>query len=339
MTAHWPRAAGLHTSAAGLPVEGALPSFGGATEWLNSPPLTPASLRGKVVLVNFWTYTCINWLRQLPYVRAWAGKYSGHGLVVVGVHTPEFGFEHDLNNVRRAMQDMQVDYPVAVDNDYAVWSAFANHYWPAVYVADAQGYIRHHHFGEGEYQRSEMVLQYLLAEAGSAGAGHELVSPEARGAEAPADWATLRSPETYTGYERTENFASPGGAVPGKRHRYQAPAQLRLNHWALAGDWTMEDQAATLNEGGGQITSRFHARDVHLVMGPATPGASLRVRVLLDGQPPGAAHGADIDGQGSGTVTEQRLHQLIRQPGPITDRTIEITFLDSGVQAFAFTFG
>jgi thiol-disulfide isomerase/thioredoxin len=339
MTAHWPRAAGLHTSAAGLPVEGRLPPFDGANEWLNSPPLTPAGLGGKVVLVNFWTYTCINWLRQLPYVRAWARKYSGHGLAVIGVHTPEFGFEHDLDNVRRAVQDMRVDYPVAIDNDYAVWSAFANHYWPALYVADAQGQIRHHHFGEGEYQQSEMVIQYLLAEAGSAGAGHELVSPEARGAEAPADWDTLRSPENYTGYERTENFASPGGAVPDKRHRYQAPARLGLNHWALAGDWTMEDQAATLNEAGGQITYRFHARDLNLVMGPAIRVASVRVRVLIDGQPPGAAHGADVDEHGSGTVTEQRLYQLIRQPGPITDCAIEITFLDPGVQAFAFTFG
>ena len=234
---------------------------------------------------------------------------------------------------------MRVDYPVAIDNDYAVWSAFANHYWPALYFADAQGQIRHHHFGEGEYQQSEMVIQYLLAEAGSAGAGHELVSPEAHGAEAPADWATLRSPENYTGYERTENFASPGGAVPGKRHPYQAPAQLRLNHWTLSGDWTVEDQAATLSEAGGQIAYRFHARDLHLVMGPALRGASVRVRVLIDGQPPGAAHGTDVDDQGQGTVAEQRLHQLIRQPGPVTDRTIEITFLDPGVQAYAFTFG
>ena len=339
MTTHWPRPAGLHTSVARLPVESRLPSFGGATGWLNSPPLTPASLRGKVVLVNFWTYTCINWLRQLPYVRAWAGKYSGRGLVVIGAHTPEFGFEHDLDNVRRAVQDMRVDYPVAIDNDYVLWSAFANHYWPALYFADAQGQIRHHHFGEGEYQQSEMVIQYLLAEAGSADAGHELVSPEAHGAEAPADWATLRSPENYTGYERTENFASPGGAVPGKRHPYQAPAQLRLNHWALSGDWTMGDQAATLNEAGGQIAYRFHARDLHLVMGPALRGASVRVRVLIDGQPPGAAHGTDVDDQGQGTVAEQRLHQLIRQPGPVTDRTIEVTFLDPGVQAYAFTFG
>ena len=339
MTIRWLAPAGLHMSSARLPVESRLPSLGGATEWLNSPPLTTAELRGKVVLVNFWTYTCINWLRQLPYVRAWAGKYSGHGLVVIGVHTPEFGFEHDLGNVRRAVQDMRVDYPVAIDNDYAVWSAFANHYWPALYFADAEGRIRHHHFGEGEYQQSEMVIQQLLAEAGTAGAGRELVSVDARGAEAPADWATLRSAENYTNYERTENFASPGGAVPGKRHAYQVPAQLSLNDWALSGDWTMNEQAATLNEAGGQIAYRFHARDLHLVMGPAVPDTSVRFRVLIDGQPPGAAHGADADDQGHGTVTGQRLHQLIRQPGPITDRTFEITFLDPGAQAYAFTFG
>jgi thiol-disulfide isomerase/thioredoxin len=231
---HWPVAAGLHTSSARLPVEGRLPSLDGATGWLNSPPLTAAALRGKVVLVGFWTYTCINWLRQLPYLRAWAGKYAGHGLVVIGVHAPEFPFERNLGNVRRAVQDMLVDYPVAVDNDYAVWSAFANHYWPALYFADAQGRIRHHHFGEGEYRQSEMVIQQLLAEAGSAGAGREPVSVDARGVEAPADWASLRSPENYTGYERTVNLASSGGAVPGKRHPYQAPAELSLNQWALS---------------------------------------------------------------------------------------------------------
>ena len=339
MTLRWLTPAGLHTSSAQLPVEGRLPSFDGATEWLNSPPLTTAELRGKVVLVNFWTYTCINWLRQLPYVRAWAGKYSGHGLVVIGVATPEFGFEHDLGNVRRAVRDMRVDYPVAVDNDYAVWSDLDNHYWPALYFADAQGRIRHHHFGEGEYQQSEMVIQQLLAEAGSEGAGRDLVSVEARGIEAPADWASLRTPETYAGYERTENFASPGGAVPGKRHVYQVPAELRLNNWALAGDWTMDEQAATLNEAGGQISYRFHARDLHMVMGPGAPDAPGRFRVLIDGQPPGPAHGGDVDDQGHGTVAEQRLHQLIRQPGPITDRTFEITFLDPDVQAYSFTFG
>jgi hypothetical protein len=339
MTRHWPVPAGLHTQQAPLPVEGTLPSFGGATEWLNSPPLTAADLRGKVTVVGFWTYTCINWLRQLPYLRGWAGKYGDYGLVMIGVHTPEFPFEHDLGNVRRAVQDMRIGYPVVVDNDYAVWSAFANHYWPALYFADAQGRIRHHHFGEGEYQRSEMVIQRLLADAGSADAGHELVSVDARGVEAPADWASLRSPENYTGYERTENFASPGGAVPGKPHAYKAPTELRLNHWALSGDWTMGEQAATLNAADGQIAYRFHARDLNLVMGPAVPGISVRFRVRVDGQPPRAAHGTDADDEGNGMAAEQRLHQLIRQSGPVTDRTFEITFLDPGVQAYAFTFG
>ncbi len=339
MNARWRAPAGLHTAVARLPVEGELPSFSGATGWLNSPPLTPADLRGKVALVDFGTYTCINWLRQLPYARAWAGKYSGDGLVVIGVHTPEFGFEHDVDNVRRAVKSIRVDYPIVIDNDYAIWRAFDNHYWPALYCADAQGRIRHHHFGEGEYQQSEMIIQQLLTEAGSGGIGQGLVSPGLSGVEAPADWAALRSPETYTGYERTENFATPGGILPGRRHAYTAPAELRLNHWALSGDWTMEEQAATLNEAGGQIACRFHARDLHLVMGPAAPGTAVRFRVLLDGQPPGAAHGADVDSQGNGTVAEQRLHQLIRQPGTVTDRIFEITFLDPGVQAYVFTFG
>src|SRR5215813_3993922 len=253
MKPHWPTPAGLHRTSPQLPVESRLPSFEGATEWLNSPPLTTDGLSGKVVLVNFWTYTCVNWLRQLPYVRAWAGKYADHGLVVIGVHTPEFSFEHNLDNIRRAVQDMRVDYPVAIDNAYAVWSAFDNHYWPALYFADAEGRIRHHHFGEGEYQQSEMVIQQLLAEAGSADVGHDLVTVDARGIEAAADWASLRSPENYTGYDRTENFASPGGARPGKPHLYTAPAELGLNHWALSGDWTIGEQATTLNTAGGQI--------------------------------------------------------------------------------------
>ncbi len=339
MKPHWPAPAGLHTASARLPVEGELPSFGGATGWLNSPPLTPAGLRGKVVLVGFWTYTCVNWLRQLPYLRAWAGKYSAQGLVVIGVHTPEFGFEHNPDNVRRAVQEMKIDYPVAIDSDYAVWLAFDNHYWPALYFADAQGQIRHHHYGEGEYQQSEMVIQQLLDEAGSGGISHDLVSVDALGVEAPADWASLRSPETYTGYERTENFASPGGVLPGKPHLYSTPSELRLNHWAPAGDWTIEEQAATANQAGGRIAYRFHARDLNLVMGPATPGTPVRFRVLLDGQPPGAAHGADLDSQGHGTATEQRLYQLIRQPGSVTGHTFEITFLDPGVQTYSFTFG
>jgi len=339
MNARWRAPAGLHTSSARLPVEGELPSFGGATGWLNSPPLAPADLRGKVVLVNFCTYTCINWLRQLPYVRAWAGKYSGDGLAVIGVHTPEFGFEHDVDNVRRAVKSIRVGYPVAIDNDYAVWQAFDNHYWPALYFADSRGRIRHHHFGEGEYQQSEMVIQQLLTEAGSGDISRDPAPVDARGVEAPADWASLGSPETYTGYERTENFASPGGILPDQGHAYTVPAELRLNHWALSGNWTIEEQAATANEAGGRIAFRFHARDLNLVMGPAAPGTSARFRVLLDGQPAGAAHGADVDRQGDGTVTEQRLHQLIRQPGTVTDRTFEITFLDPRVQAYSFTFG
>ena len=339
MTAHWPVPAGLHTASPRLPVEGELPSFGGATEWLNSPPLTPGGLRGNVVLANFCTYTCINWIRQLPYVRAWAGKYSGHGLVVVGVHTPEFPFEQDTGNVRRSLADMRVGYPVAMDNDYAIWGAFGNHYWPALYFADAQGRIRHHYFGEGEYQQSEMVIQNLLAEAGAQGVDRDMVSPEARGVEAPADWASLRSSENYTGYDRTENFASPGGAVPGRPHRYTAPAVLRLNHWALSGDWTAAAGAVALDGINGTIAYCFQARDLNLVMGPAATGASVRFRALLDGQPPGAAHGIDTDEQGHGIVTEQRLHQLIRQPGPVTEHTFEITFLDPGLEAYSFTFG
>jgi thiol-disulfide isomerase/thioredoxin len=339
MTPHWPMPAGLHAASVRLPVEGELPSFGGATGWLNSAPLTVAGLSGKVVLVNFWTFTCINWLRQLPYVRAWATKYSGQGLVVVGVHTPEFAFERDFENVSRAVRETRIDYPVAIDNDYAVWSAFDNHYWPALYFADARGLIRHHHFGEGEYQQSEMVIQQLLAEAGSASTGHELVSVDASGAEAPADWATLRSPENYTSYQRTENFASPGGVVLGKRHAYTVPAELRLNHWALSGDWTMEEQTTTLNTANGRIACRFHARDLNLVIAPAEQGTSVRFRVLIDGQPPGAAHGADVDDEGNGTVTQPRLYQLVRQAGLINDRTLEITFLDPGVQPYSFTFG
>jgi len=339
LAVHWRAPAGLHTASVRLPVEGELPSFGGATGWLNSPPLTPSGLRGKVVLADFWTYTCINWLRQLPYVRSWATKYADDGLVVIGVHTPEFAFEHNPENVSRAAKDMGVAYPVALDNDYAIWRAFANHYWPALYFADAQGQIRHHQFGEGEYQQSEMVIQQLLAEAGSGGIGQELVTVDARGIEAPADWDNLRSPENYTGYERTENFASPGGVLPGQRHSYAAPARLGLNQWALSGDWTIDEQATTLNTADGRIVCRFHARDIHLVMGPAGPATSVPFRVLVDGQPPGADHGTDVDDQGHGTITQQRLYQLIRQRGPITDRTFEITFPDPGVQAYVFTFG
>jgi len=322
-----------------LPVEREFPSLGGATGWLNSPPLTTSALRGQVVLIDVWTYTCINWLRTLPYVRAWAEKYKNQGLVVIGVHAPEFAFEKNVDNVRRAAQDMKVDYPIAIDNDFAIWRAFNNHYWPALYIIDAQGRVRHHQFGEGEYEQAERIIQQLLSEAGKSGFSHELVSVNAHGLEAAADWGSLRSPENYVGYGRTDHFASRGGAVLDKPHVYAAPTRLKLNEWALSGDWTMQEQATVLNKANGRIVYRFHARDLHLVMGPAARGTAVRFRVLIDGQPPGAAHGIDVDDQGNGTVTQQRLYQLIRQPKPIADRQFEIEFLDSGVAAFAFTFG
>jgi len=322
-----------------MPIEGDFPSLGGSTEWLNSPPLTAAGLRGKVVLVGFWTYSCINWLRTLPYLRAWAAKYKNQGLVVIGVHTPEFAFERNLDNVRRAAKELKVDYPIAVDSDYATWRAFKNEYWPALYFIDAQGHIRHHHFGEGDYDRSEMIIQQLLSETGIGGIGHEPTAVDARGAEAPADWGSVKSPETYLGYLRAENFASPRGAVPDEPHVYGAPAQLKLNGWALAGDWTVERERAVLNKANGRVVYRFHARDLHLVMGPATQGAPVRFRVLIDARAPGADHGIDVDEQGNGTVTEPRLYQLIRQRKPVADRQFEIEFLDPGAEAFAFTFG
>jgi hypothetical protein len=291
------------------------------------------------VVVQFWTYTCVNWLRTLPYVRAWAERYQDGGLVVIGVHTPEFPFEHDVENVRRAAQDMRVAYPIAIDNAYAIWQAFNNHYWPALYFADAQGQIRHHHFGEGEYERSERVIQQLLAEAGVTNLGPQLVSVEAHGVEVAADLDSLASPETYLGAERTEHFASPGGAAVGVSRVYAAPERLRRNQWALSGDWTVEEEAAVLNAPNGRIVYRFHARDLNIVMGPAARGTSVRFRTRLDGQPPNAAHGSDVDEQGNGTVAEQRLYQVIRQPGSIADRQFEIEFLDAGVEALAFTFG
>jgi len=329
----------ITSKAAQLPIEGEFPSLGGATAWLNSPALTAADLRGKVVLVEFWTYSCINWLRTMPYVRAWAQKYKDQGLVVIGVHTPEFGFEKNLENVRWAAKALKVDYPIAVDTEYAVWRAFNNQYWPALYFADGEGNIRHHQFGEGDYEQSETIIQQLLAEAGKGDVSHVPVSVDARGVEAAADWGSLKSPENYVGYARSENFSSPGGTEQDRRHVYRAPDRLKLNHWALSGDWTVGKQATALNRAEGRITYRFHARDLHLVMGPGARGTSVRFRVLIDGQPPGAAHGIDVDEQGYGTVTEQRLYQLIRQPKPIADRQFEIEFLDSGVETFVFTFG
>ena len=315
-----------------------LASLERANAWINSAAHRGGAAR-KVVLVDFWTYTCINWLRTEPYVRAWADKYRDQGLVVIGVHAPEFAFEKNADNVRRAVKDMKIGYPVAVDNEHAIWRAFRNQYWPALYFVDAQGRVRHHHFGEGAYEQSEMVIQQLLREAGVDGVSREPVMADGRGLEAAADWGNLRSPENYVGYARTESFASPGGAVLDKPRVYQAPATLRLNEWALTGDWTVKTEAAVLNKPNGGIAYRFHARDLHVVMGPAAPGTSVKFRVLIDGQPPAAARGLDIDEQGYGTVSEQRLHQLIRQPSPIADRRFEIEFLDPGAEVFAFTFG
>jgi thiol-disulfide isomerase/thioredoxin len=316
-----------------------LASLERADEWINSPLLTASALRGKVVLVDFWTYTCINWLRTLPYVRAWAQKYKDKGLVVIGVHTPEFRFEKNLDNVRREVKALRVDYPVAVDSEYVIWRAFSNNYWPALYFVDAHGRVRHHYFGEGSYEQSEMVIQRLLTEAGATGIGDDLVSVDPRGFEVAADWASLKSPENYVGYERTEGFASAGGAVRDKSSMYQLPARLRRNDWALSGEWTIKRDAVELNKPNGRIAYRFHARDLNLVMGPAAPGTSVKFRALIDGRPPAAAHGFDVDEQGNGTVTEQRLHQLIRQTEPITDHQFEIEFLGPDVEAFCFTFG
>jgi hypothetical protein len=327
------------TTTAALAVEGELPDLGGATAWLNSEPLTPARLRGKVVVVQFCTFSCINWLRTLPYVKAWAGKYRGDGLVVLGAHSPEFPFEHDLEKIRAALEGMGVDYPLAVDNDFAVWRAFDNAYWPALYFVDSKGRIRHHHFGEEDYERSERVIQRLLAEAGREEVDENLVPVEPDGVYLAANWDTLGSPETYVGYARATGFASAGGLEPDRSRVYAEPSRLRLNHWALSGDWTVGNQIATLNEPGGRIVHRFHGRDVNLVLGSRAGGGPVRFQVLVDGKPPNRARGLDVDERGNGTVTEERLYQLIRQDGPITDRTFEITFLDAGAQAYVFTFG
>ena len=313
---------------ASLPSEGRLPGFDGATGWLNSPPLTPEGLRGRVVLVDFWTYTCINWLRTLGYVRAWAQKYEDHGLVVIGVHTPEFPFEHDADNVRWAVKDMNVEYPVALDPDYAVWQAFSNNYWPAIYMADAEGTIRYHHYGEGAYDECETVIQQLLIDAGRDGIPDDLVSPELEGFEVQADWPNLESPETYLGSQQAQNFAR---GVPADG--------LRLNQWTLSGDWSVEPGASVLSGSEGSIAFRFHARDVNLVMGPPARGESVPFRVRVDGEPPGNAHGFDVDEQGRGTVEQQRLYQLVREPGSITERTFEITFEAPGAEGYCFTFG
>jgi len=321
-----------------LKVEGMLPELSGAVAWLNSPPLTAAGLRGKVVVIDFWTYSCINCLRALPYVRAWAEKYKEQGLVVIGVHAPEFAFEKSVDNVKKAVADLKIGYPVAIDNDYAIWRAFDNQYWPAHYFVDAQGRIRHHHFGEGRYDESERVIQELLAEAGNASVSEGSVAVSASGAEAPADKQNALSPETYVGADRAENFVSPGGLVVDAPHVYSAHP-TRLNEWGLVGKWTVRGEHASLDRKDGSIVFRFHSRDLHLVLGPGHDGAPVRFNVSIDGAAPGESHGLDVDANGRGVVTEQRLYQLVRQAGPIVDRTFEIHFLDAGVEAFAFTFG
>jgi thiol-disulfide isomerase/thioredoxin len=309
-----------------------MPSLGGATGWLNSEPLGGAELRGHVVLVNFWTWTCINWLRQEPYVRAWSQAYRNDGLVVLGVHTPEFSFEHEIDGVRQAMRERAIDYPVAVDNHYEIWTAFANHYWPALYFVDGDGVIRDQHFGEGRYEHSERVVQRLL------GVDRELVYVEGVGVEAEADWDHLRTPETYLGYGRSGQFASPGGAAFDERRGYELPERLRVNHWALAGDWMIGPESVVLERAGGSIAYRFHARDAHLVLSRGAP-EPIPFRVLLDGHSPGPSHGVDVDEDGNGVLRDGRMYQLVREHTAVRQRTLEITFLASGAEAYAFTFG
>jgi cytochrome c biogenesis protein CcdA/thiol-disulfide isomerase/thioredoxin len=336
-----PTAAVKTTAVAGsdLPVEGTLPPLTGAIAWLNSKPLTPQALRGKVVLVDFWTYSCINCLRSLPYVRAWAAKYKDHGLVIIGVHSPEFAFEKDTANVARALHDLNITYPVAVDSDLAIWQAFNNEYWPAHYFIDAQGRIRGHHFGEGDYDGSERIIQKLLTEAGYRDVPTGIVNPDATGVQAAAaDQSEVLSPETYVGYGRGTNFASDHVAQD-KPSDYTTPTTLAQNQWGLAGNWTIGEQMTVANKAGGRVTFRFHARDLHFVLGPAGGKTPVRFRVMLDGHAPGAMHGADTDANGNGVVTSERLYQLIRQSGAIADHTFAIEFLDPGVQAYSFTFG
>jgi cytochrome c biogenesis protein CcdA/thiol-disulfide isomerase/thioredoxin len=326
--------------AGNLPIEGEIPSFAGATLWLNSPPLTPESLRGKVVMVDFWTYSCINCLRALPYVESWYEKYKDHGLVVIGVHAPEFAFEKDPNNVRRAVADLKITYPVALDNDYAIWQAFNNQYWPAHYFIDATGRIRAHHFGEGNYDESEQIIRTLLTEAGQSNLPPPgMGQTKAVGVQAPPDEAHDQSPETYVGYRRADNFASPGGFTQDQTHHYATPAALKLNQWALAGSWNVDPEKAVLGASGGKIEFRFYARDLHLVLGPRSDGKPVHFRVTLDGAAPGANHGADTDSSGAGIIDGQRLYQLIRQSGDVGEHVFSIEFLDPGVQAYSFTFG
>ena len=309
-----------------------MPSLGGATEWLNSEPLGPAELQGHVVLFNFWTLTCINWLRQEPYVRAWSQAYRDDGLVVIGVHTPEFSFEHEIDGVRQATKERAIDYPVAVDNGYELWSAFDNHYWPALYFVDTDGVIRDQHFGEGRYEESERVIQQLL------GVDRELTPVEGLGAEAEADWDHLHTPETYLGYGRADRLPTSDRAAFNERRAYELPERLHSNHWALAGEWTIGRESVVLDEAGGSIAFRFHARDAHLVL---SPGARepIPFRVFLDGEAPGPSHGVDVDADGNGLLRDGRMYQLVREHDRVRERTLEITFLEPGAEAYAFTFG
>jgi thiol-disulfide isomerase/thioredoxin len=309
-----------------------MPALGGATEWLNSGPLDSAALRGHVVLVDFWTLTCINWLRTEPYIRAWSQAYREHGLMVIGVHTPEFSFEQDVDRVRQATREREIDYPVAVDNDFDVWTAFDNHYWPALYFVDADGVIRDHHFGEGRYEQSERAIQRLL------GVERDLVSAVGVGVEAAADWDHLRTPETYLGYERSEHFASPDGSAFDIRRAFEIPEALRVNHWALGGEWTIGREKVVLDRAGGSIAYRFSARDAHLVLSRETD-EPIAFRLLLDGDAPGHSHGTDVDQEGNGLLAEGRLYQLARQDGDVRERTLEVTFLEPGAEAYVFTFG
>jgi hypothetical protein len=309
-----------------------IPPLDGATQWLNSEPLGPAELRGHVVLVDFWTLTCINWLRTEPYIRAWSRAYRTDGLVVIGVHTPEFSFEHEIDRVRQAITERGIDYPVAVDNDYQIWEAFENNYWPALYLVDTDGIIRDHHFGEGRYERSERLIQELLA------VERDLVSVEGLGVEAQADWDQLRTPETYVGYARSDGFVSAGGAALEVRRAYKRPEVLRLNTWALVGEWTIGRESALLDQAGGSIAFRFHARDAHLVLSPAGRNP-IPFQLLLDGEAPGPSHGVDVDIDGNGLLREGRLYQLVRQRERVRDRTLEITLLEPGAKAYVFTFG
>lgn len=322
-----------------LPVEGNLPPLDGAVQWLNSPPLDAQALKGKVVLVDFWTYSCINCLRTLPYVKAWAEKYRDQGLVVIGVHAPEFAFERNVGNVTKAMKDLGINYPVAIDNDFKIWRAFNNEYWPAHYFADAQGRIRYHHFGEGEYAESERVIQQLLREAGATKVADGLINASAEGVQLAPHMNEVQSPETYVGYQRAEHFVPETRLVPDKVAAYSPPSQLALNDWSLGGQWHVGAERATASAPASRIVYRFHARDLHLVLGPGADGKPVRFKVLIDGQAPGDAHGTDVAPDGSGSVTEQRLYQLVRQPGGVADRTFSIEFLEPGVSAYAFTFG